>query len=116
MIDAHCDHCSLLCRAQRFSSSGKKTKELGQYQNLNKVYTGTILLGKTSASMDTETELKDHSIPDSVDEKLILSVRDEFLGELEQITPMYSAAKFKGKRLYNLARKGEQVERKPRKV
>ena len=97
-------------------STGRKTKELEQYQNLNKTYTGTILLGKTSASMDTETEFTDHSIPDSVNKKLILSIRDEFLGETEQITPMYSAAKINGKRLYNLARKGMQVERKPRKI
>jgi tRNA pseudouridine55 synthase len=97
-------------------STGKKTKELGHYQNLNKTYTGTILLGKTSASMDTETELTDHPIPDSVNERLIFSVRDEFLGETEQVAPMYSAAKIKGKKLYILARKGMRVERKPRKI
>lgn len=97
-------------------STGKKTKELGQYQNLNKTYTGTILLGKTSESMDIETELTEHPIPDSVNERLIFSVRDEFLGETEQITPMYSAAKIKGKKLYVLARKGMKVERKPRKI
>ena len=97
-------------------STGRKTKDLGQYQNLNKTYTGTILLGKTSASMDTETELKDHPIPDRVDAELILSVRDEFLGEVEQVTPMYSAAKVNGRRLYSLARKGEQVERRLRRV
>lgn len=97
-------------------STGRKTKDLGQYQNLNKTYTGTILLGKTSASMDTETELKDHPIPDRVDAELILSVRDEFLGEVEQVTPMYSAAKVNGRRLYSLARKGEQVERRSRRV
>jgi len=97
-------------------STGKKTKELGQYQNLNKTYTGTILLGKTSASMDTETEFTDHPIPDSINEHLIFSVRDEFLGETEQVTPMYSAAKINGKKLYSLARKGMKVERKPRKI
>ena len=97
-------------------STGRKTKDLGQYQNLNKTYTGTILLGKTSASMDTETELKDHPIPDRVDAELILSVRDEFLGEVEQVTPMYSAAKVNGRRLYSLARKGGQVERRSRRV
>ena len=97
-------------------STGKKTKELGQYQNLNKTYTGTILLGKTSASMDTETEVTDHPIPDNVTENLIFSVRDEFLGETEQVTPMYSAAKINGKKLYKLARKGIKVERKPRKI
>jgi tRNA pseudouridine55 synthase len=97
-------------------STGKKTKELGKYQNLNKTYTGTILLGKTSVSMDTETELKNHPISSIIDENLILSTRDKFLGEIEQVTPMYSAAKINGEKLYNLARKGIQVERKIRKV
>jgi tRNA pseudouridine55 synthase len=97
-------------------ATGKKTKELSKYQNLNKTYTGTFLLGKTSASMDTETEGIVHQIPESVNEESIFSVRDEFLGETEQLTPMYSAAKVNGNKLYNLARKGLQVERKPRKI
>ena len=61
-------------------ATGKKTKELEHYQNLGKTYTGTILLGKTSASMDIETEFTDHPVPDIVNEELILSIRDEFLG------------------------------------
>lgn len=97
-------------------ATGKKTKELSKYQNLNKTYTGTFWLGKTSASMDTETECIDHPISGNINEELIISVRDEFLGETEQLTPMYSAVKVNGIKLYNLARKGMQVERKPRKI
>ena len=97
-------------------ATGKKTKELEHYQNLGKTYTGTILLGKTSASMDIETEFTDHPVPDIVNKELILSIRDEFLGETEQIAPMYSAVKINGTRLYDLARKGIQIERKPRKI
>ena len=69
-------------------ATGKKTKELSKYQNLNKTYTGTFWLGKTSASMDTETECIDHPISGNINEELIISVRDEFLGETEQLTPM----------------------------
>jgi tRNA pseudouridine55 synthase len=97
-------------------ATGKKTKQLGKFQNLNKKYTGTILLGETSASMDTETELFHRQIPENVNEELIRSVRDEFIGETEQITPMYSAAKIGGRKLYDLARKGVKVEREPRKI
>ena len=97
-------------------ATGKKTKELSKYQNLNKTYTGSILLGKTSASMDTETEMIDKLIPDNVNEELILAVRDEFLGETVQITPMFSAAKVNGKKLYNLARKGMKIKREPRRI
>jgi tRNA pseudouridine55 synthase len=66
--------------------------------------------------MDIETEFTDHPVPDIVNEELILSIRDEFLGETEQIAPMYSAVKINGTRLYDLARKGIQIERKPRKI
>lgn len=97
-------------------ATGNKTKELSKYQSLNKTYTGSFLLGKTSASMDTETDLTDHTIPEKLDKELILSIRDEFLGECKQVIPMYSAAKINGKKLYNLARKGIEVEREPRKI
>jgi tRNA pseudouridine55 synthase len=96
--------------------TGKRTKELNGFQNLNKTYSGTFLIGKTSASMDMETECTDHPMPENINEKLIYSIRDEFLGKTEQMTPMYSAAKVNGKKLYNLARKGENVERQPRKI
>jgi tRNA pseudouridine55 synthase len=55
-------------------------------------------------------------LPEDLDEKKILSVRDSFLGKIEQTPPMYSAIKVNGKKLYNLARKGKIVEREPRKI
>jgi tRNA pseudouridine55 synthase len=66
--------------------------------------------------MDLETECIERTLPKNLDKEKILSVRDEFLGEIVQLPPMYSAVKIKGKKLYNLARKGKTVERLPRKV
>jgi tRNA pseudouridine55 synthase len=96
--------------------TGKKTKVINEFINLNKTYTGTIRLGLRSASMDTETESTEYPLPEGLDEEKILSVRDKFLGEIEQTPPMYSAVKINGKKLYNLARKGKTIERRPRKV
>jgi tRNA pseudouridine55 synthase len=96
--------------------TGKKTKDMDRFINLDKTYTGIIRLGLSSPSMDTETECSEHSLPEDLDEQKILEVREKFLGEIEQTPPMYSAVKIKGKKLYNLARKGKSVERKPRKV
>jgi len=96
--------------------TGKKTKEMDNFINLNKTYTGIIRLGLTSPSMDLETECTEIHIPVDLDEKKIFEVRDGFLGEIEQIPPMFSAIKIRGKKLYNLARKGKTIEREPRKI
>lgn len=96
--------------------TGKKTKTITEYQDLRKTYEGSITLGKRSPSMDLESEITEILIPESINENEILKVRDSFLGEIEQIPPMYSAVKFKGKSLYKLARKGKDVEREPRKI
>jgi tRNA pseudouridine55 synthase len=96
--------------------TGKKTKEMDNFINLNKTYTGIIRLGLTSPSMDTETDCSEIPLPDDLDENRILKVRDTFLGEIEQTPPMYSAIKIGGKKLYNLARKGKSIEREPRRI
>lgn len=96
--------------------TGKKTKEIYKYQESNKTYTGTFILGKTSPSMDTETEITEKPILKELDEKNILSLTSKFLGEIEQVPPMYSAVQIDGKKLYKLARKGKTIERKARKV
>lgn len=97
-------------------ATGKKTKSIHEYQSLSKTYTGTITLGKKSASMDTETEIISENPVLHITEEDIYKVRDEFIGVIEQIPPMYSAVKYKGKNLYHLARKGKVVERKAREV
>jgi tRNA pseudouridine55 synthase len=96
--------------------TGKKTKEISEYQAQRKKYTGIITLGKSSPSMDLATEITEKDLPDDLSEEKILSVRNMFLGNIEQIPPMFSALKHKGKALYKLARAGKEVERAPRQV
>lgn len=96
--------------------TGKKTKEISDYQERNKKYTGIITLGKSSPSMDLATELIEKHLPDNLIEEKIYSARDKFLGKIDQVPPMFSAIKHKGKSLYKLARKGKEVERGPRRV
>ena len=97
-------------------ATGKKTKTLDEYQALKKIYTGKITLGKSSPSMDLETGIISEKAFDHISEEQIYKVRDEFLGTIKQIPPMYSAVKYKGKNLYHLARKGKEVEREAREV
>lgn len=96
--------------------TGKKTKEISEYQAQKKKYTGIITLGKTSPSMDLGTEVIETILPDNLTEEKILSVRNKFLGSIEQIPPMFSALKYKGKALYKIARAGKEVERNPRQI
>jgi tRNA pseudouridine55 synthase len=96
--------------------TGKKTKEISEYQAQRKKYTGIITLGKSSPSMDLATEIKEAVLPNDLSEEKILSVRNKFLGNIEQVPPMFSALKHKGKALYKLARLGKEVERAPRQV
>ncbi|MBE0539433.1 MAG: tRNA pseudouridine(55) synthase TruB [Ignavibacterium sp.] len=96
--------------------TGKKTKEISEYQAQRKKYTGIITLGKSSPSMDLATEITETALPDNLSEEKILSVRNKFLGNIEQVPPMFSALKHKGKALYKLARAGKEVERAARQV
>jgi len=96
--------------------TGKKTKEMDRFINLNKTYSGIIRLGLNSPSMDTETECSEIPIPENLDEKKIIEACNNFLGEIQQTPPMYSAVKVGGKKLYNLARKGKSIDRESRKI
>ena len=96
--------------------TGKKTKEISSFQDLEKTYTGSILLGKRSRSMDLETELIGDEDLSSINDEDIYDARDKFMGNILQVPPMFSAIKFKGKSLYNIARKGKTIELKPREV
>jgi tRNA pseudouridine55 synthase len=96
--------------------TGKKTKEISCYQEQRKKYTGIITLGKSSPSMDLATEVTEKDLPEDLTEEKILSVRNKFLGNIEQIPPMFSAIKHKGKSLYKLARAGKEVKREARQV
>jgi tRNA pseudouridine55 synthase len=96
--------------------TGKQTKQIESYQGQVKEYTGTFTLGATTPSYDLETEI-DNTFPTAhITEKLIRDTTQQFLGEIQQKPPIFSAIKKDGKRLYELARKGETTEIKERTV
>ena len=96
--------------------TGKQTKEIHMYQGQEKEYTGTITIGATTPSYDLETEI-DNTFPTAhITKELIHDTTKQFLGEIDQKPPIFSAIKKEGKRLYELARKGETAEIKSRKV
>lgn len=96
--------------------TGKATKNLADYQGLDKEYTGTIRLGATTPSYDAETEVNATFPTDHITPTLLEEARQQFLGDIEQIPPMYSAIKVGGQPLYKKARKGETLEIKARPV
>ncbi|HLR49956.1 MAG TPA: tRNA pseudouridine(55) synthase TruB [Candidatus Sphingobacterium stercoripullorum] len=89
---------------------GKFTKKIEQYQAQDKEYTGTILLGATTPSYDAETEVDKTFPTDHIDEALIDEAVQKFIGTIQQKPPIFSALKRDGKRLYEYARKGEEVD------
>lgn len=96
--------------------TGKFTKKLQNLQGLTKDYTGTIKLGATTPSFDAETQ-EDEQFPiEHLTPELLQTVKLDFLGELSQIPPMFSAIKVDGQPLYKKARKGQMVEVEPRKI
>jgi tRNA pseudouridine55 synthase len=97
-------------------ATGKKTKEITNYQAQVKTYSGTITLGLTSPSMDLETEADAFYPLTGITETDIYRIKEKFTGKIMQVPPMYSAIKFGGKTMYNLARKGKTVELAPREV
>lgn len=96
--------------------TGRFTKRLEELQNLTKIYTGTIKLGESTPSFDAETE-PDATYPtEHITEAFANEIKQQFLGDIEQIPPIYSAIKVDGQPLYKKARKGIKVEIKPRPV
>ncbi|SDB64387.1 tRNA pseudouridine synthase B [Flavobacteriaceae bacterium MAR_2010_188] len=94
--------------------TGKMTKQINDFQAQEKEYTGTITLGSTTPSFDLETEI-DNTLPtDHITEESIREATNQFIGEIEQVPPIFSAIKQDGKRLYELARAGETTEIKTR--
>ena len=96
--------------------TGKFTKKIEEYQGQIKEYTGTITLGATTPSYDLETEINETFKTDHISEKLILKTTKQFIGEINQKPPIFSAIKKDGKRLYELARAGETTEIKSREI
>ncbi|MBE9575539.1 tRNA pseudouridine(55) synthase TruB [Flavobacterium proteolyticum] len=96
--------------------TGKFTKKITEIQAQEKEYTGTIFVGATTPSYDLETEI-DATFPTKhITEELILETTKQFIGEIDQKPPVFSAIKKDGKRLYEHARAGEEVEIQSRKT
>jgi len=96
--------------------TGKFTKKIDSIQVQTKKYTGTFLLGKTTPSFDAEQE-PDATYPtEHINDEFLEKARQQFLGDLKQLPPQYSAIKVDGVPLYRSARRGEKVEVKPRPV
>lgn len=96
--------------------TGKFTKKIEEYQGQEKEYTGTFSLGATTPSYDLETEIDKVYPKEHISETLLHTTTEKFIGEIEQVPPVFSALKKDGKRLYEYARSGEDVEIKSRKV
>ena len=95
---------------------GKMTKEIEGFQGQEKTYSGTLELGATTPSYDLETEIDKTYPTEHINPALIEATKTQFMGEIDQYPPVFSALKKEGKRLYEYARKGEQVEIPSRKV
>ena len=89
---------------------GKFTKKIDTYQAQEKEYTGTITLGATTLSYDLETEINERFDYSSITSEEINQATLQFMGEIQQQPPIFSALKKDGKRLYEFARAGEEVE------
>jgi tRNA pseudouridine55 synthase len=95
---------------------GKGTRMVEYLQDLPKEYEAEMTLGTATDTEDQTGTVVGSKPVDSISEEEIHRVFHSFLGEVEQVPPMYSAVKVNGKRLYELAREGQHVERKPRTV
>ena len=96
--------------------TGKQTKNITEYQGQIKEYTGTFTIGATTPSYDLETEVNETFATEHITEELLHKTTEQFTGKIQQKPPIFSAIKKDGKRLYELARKGETTEIKSREV
>ena len=99
--------------------TGKFTKKIDEYQGQEKVYTGKMVLGQLTPSLDLETEVSKEMPWEHVTEAAISEKTKELTGDISQVPPIYSAIKIDGKRLYKMARKGKtevEIEIRPRQV
>lgn len=90
--------------------TGKMTKKIEDLMGKEKTYTGTFFVGATTPSYDLETKVDNHFAYNHITPDLIEEVKKQFVGTISQQPPLFSAIKKEGKRLYEHARAGEQVE------
>ena len=96
--------------------TGKCTKQIEQLQSHIKEYTATLQLGATTVSYDMEHEVNETFPTAHINRDAIEKALQQFVGDIEQVPPTYSACKIDGKRSYNLRRKGESVQLKPKNI
>lgn len=95
---------------------GKMTKRINEFMGLEKEYAGMLVLGKTTPSLDLETEFSGDFSTTHISLEMISDTAKKFIGEIEQIPPDYSAIKIGGTRAYKMARKGLTLNLAPRKT
>ncbi len=96
--------------------TGKMTKQIDSFQGQIKEYTGTLVLGSTTPSFDLETDIDTIYPTEHITETAIKETTSQFIGEIQQFPPVFSALKKDGKRLYEFARAGEKVDIESRTV
>lgn len=96
--------------------TGKVTKRIEEFQGQTKEYTATLQLGATTASYDMEHEVNASFPTEHITRELINDTLPQFIGDIEQIPPTYSAVKVNGDRAYELRRAGEEVKLKPKHI
>lgn len=96
--------------------TGKFTKRINEFMAQEKEYTGTFVLGATTPTYDLESEPVNHQSLEGITEETIRQHTTPFVGEILQVPPAHSAIKKDGKRVYELARKGVEVQLEPRKI
>ena len=96
--------------------TGRMTKQIEQFSGLDKAYTGTIVLGASTPSFDLEKEIDTRYPTEHITEDAIRETVKQFTGWQDQVPPLFSAKKIDGKRAYEYARKGEEVEIKTARI
>jgi tRNA pseudouridine55 synthase len=96
--------------------TGKNTKKINDYMGMTKEYTGSLVLGATTASYDLEQEPENFKSIDAITTSKILETTNQFIGTIFQMPPQHSAIKKDGKRLYESARQGIEVKVDPRQI
>ena len=96
--------------------TGRSTIRIEELQSVTKEYIASIALGATTPSYDLETEIDAYYPTEHITRELVEEALCKFIGEIEQVPPTFSACKVDGKRAYKAARKGQEVELKPKKL
>ena len=96
--------------------TGPKTKEINHFQDLDKEYDGSLVLGQKTASIDLETPILEKLDISHLNEDQIRRSAEKFVGKMDQLPPDYSALKVGGRRMYHQARQGIKIELKTRPV